>query len=136
MVDDVLNNKCEIIERCLARIEEEYKGEKANLYENQTKQDSILLNLQRACKAAIDLAMHLVRVKRLGIPQESRDAFALLVKGAELPGDVGEKMTKMVGFRNVAVHDYRELNLDIVESIITEHLDDFPAFTKWALTLP
>jgi len=38
-----------------------------------TRQDSIILNLQRACEASIDAAMHLVRVKRLGIPQESRD---------------------------------------------------------------
>ncbi len=133
MQDDVLTNKCAIIERCVARIGEEYQGDGENLYKNLTRQDSILLNLQRACEAAIDLAMHLVRLERLGIPQESRDAFVLLVKGGMLPYDVGEKMIKMVGFRNVAVHDYQELNLAIVHGIITEHLDDFLAFTRWAL---
>jgi len=134
MPDDVLQNKCETIERCIARIIEEYNGEASNLYKNLTRQDSILLNLQRACEAAIGLAMHVVRIERLGIPQESRDAFSLLVKGGELPAQVGEKMMKMVGFRNVAVHDYRDLNLDIVHKIITGHLEDFMAFTKWALT--
>ncbi len=53
------------------------QGELSALYEKLetyfTRQDSIILNLHRACEASIDAAMHLVRVKRLGIPQESRD---------------------------------------------------------------
>jgi hypothetical protein len=43
-----------------------------------TRQDAIILNIQRACEAAIDLAMHVVRRERLGIPQETRQAFELL----------------------------------------------------------
>jgi len=53
------------------------QGELPALYEKLetsfTRQDSIILNLQRACEASIDAAMHLVRVRRMGIPQESRD---------------------------------------------------------------
>jgi len=78
MVHDVLLNKVSIIERCLARIEQEYRGHEDELESNFTRQDSIVLNLQRACEASIDAAMHMVRVKRLGLPQESREAFALL----------------------------------------------------------
>ena len=68
MPDDVLLNKVATIERCLARIEEEYKGHEDELEFNLTRQDSIILNLQRVCEAAIDLAMHVVRVRRLGLP--------------------------------------------------------------------
>jgi uncharacterized protein YutE (UPF0331/DUF86 family) len=39
----------------------------------------------------------------------------------------------MVGFRNVAVHDYQALNLDIVREIIRSHADDLAAFATWAL---
>jgi uncharacterized protein YutE (UPF0331/DUF86 family) len=78
MVDDVLLNKVAIIERCLARLEQEYLGHEDGLDTNLTRQDSIILNLQRCCEAAIDLAMHGVRVRRLGLPQESREAFTLL----------------------------------------------------------
>lgn len=42
-------------------------------------------------------------------------------------------MRKMVGFRNVAVHDYQRLNLDIVVAIVREHLDDFLAFASAVL---
>ena len=71
MVDDVLLNKSATIERCLKRIREEYGGEDTNLYHNITRQDAIVLNLQRACQAAIDLATHLVRIHSLGVPQEN-----------------------------------------------------------------
>lgn len=74
MADDVVYNKIAIIERCLQRIHEEYQENQENL-RNYTKQDSIILNIQRACEASIDLAMHIVALKGLGIPQNSRDAF-------------------------------------------------------------
>lgn len=56
MPDDISLNKAQIIQRCIKRIEEEYGGEPANL-NNLTRQDSIILKLQRACEAAIALAM-------------------------------------------------------------------------------
>ena len=65
MVDDVIVNKVATIERCLARVCEEYGGDERNLRDNLTRQDSIILNLQRACEASIDLAMALVKVQLL-----------------------------------------------------------------------
>lgn len=129
-MDDVKLNKAAIIERCLTRIREEYAGDERNLYDNYTKQDSIILNIQRTCEAAIDLAMHEVRLRRLGIPQESRDAFSMLYKAGVIEKELAERMMAMVGFRNVAIHDYQELNLEIIKQIIERHLGDFLAFLK------
>jgi uncharacterized protein YutE (UPF0331/DUF86 family) len=42
-------------------------------------------------------------------------------------------MARMMGFRNVAVHDSQRLSLDIVQAIILERLDDFRAFGRVAL---
>ena len=130
MADDVILNKAASIERCLRRIAEESAGDRQNLLTNQTKQDAIVLNLQRACKTSIDLAMYVISRRRLGLPQESRDAFALLQTAGLLPEDLATRMQRMVGFRNVAVHEYTRLNLDIVQTIITKHLDDFRAFSS------
>ena len=44
--------------------------------------------------------------------------------------ELSDRLKKMVGFRNVAIHDYQKLNLDIVRRIIVEHLDDFLVFTE------
>lgn len=129
-MDDIRTNKVAIIERCLKRIREEYSADPANLYENITKQDSIILNIQRACETAIDLAMHEIRLRRLGIPQDSREAFSILSKEGLISKTLAEKMMAMVGFRNIAIHDYQELNLEVVQQIIEKHLEDFLDFTR------
>ncbi len=133
MADDVLLNKAAIIERCLKRIEDEYRGHENELEENFTRQDSIILNLLRACEASIDLAMHLVRSRKLGLPQESREAFSLLEQTGLLDEALATRMKAMVGFRNIAVHDYQKLNLSVVKSILEKHLDDFRRYTAAAL---
>ena len=130
MADDVLLNKAAAIERSVRRAREEYGEDEANLLANQTRQDAIILNLQRACESSIDAAMHLVRVHRLGIPQETREAFDLLEAAGRLDASLAVRLKKMVGFRNVAVHDYQKLNLDIVRHILVERLDDFLEFTR------
>ncbi|MDE3226597.1 MAG: DUF86 domain-containing protein [Nitrospirota bacterium] len=135
MPDDVALNKAASLERCVKRIREVYGGDDKQLYENPTSQDSILLNLQRACEVSIDLAMHVVRKRRLGVPQDSRDAFELLHAGGLLDRELATTMKRMVGFRNVAVHEYDRLNLDIVKAIITQQLDEFLKFGQRILRL-
>lgn len=133
MADDVLVNKAAAIERAVRRVREEHAGDHSNLLTNQTKQDAIILNLQRACESSIDAAMHLVRVHRLGVPQQTREAFDLLQGAQMLDAGLAERLRKMVGFRNVAIHDYQKLNLEIVRRIVVDHLDDFLAFARLLL---
>jgi len=135
-MDDVLLNKAAIIECCLARIAEEHDGHKQELETNLTRQDSVVLNLQRACEASIDAAMHIVRSHSLGVPQQSRDAFEMLQADGFLDDTLSRRIQAMVGFRNVAVHDYRKLSMAILRSILDERLEDFRQFAmhliKWA----
>jgi uncharacterized protein YutE (UPF0331/DUF86 family) len=130
MADDVLVNKAAAIERAVRRVGEEHAGDDTNLLTNQTKQDAIILNLQRAYESSIDAAMHLVRVHRLGVPQQTREAFDLLVAAHMLDVVLADRLRKMVGFRNVAIHDYQKLNLEIVRRIVVDHLDDFLTFAR------
>lgn len=131
MADDVLLNKAATIERCLRRVREVHAADPA--LADLTRQDSVVLNLQRAAQASIDLAMHLVRRDGLGVPQESRDAFRFLVESGRLEAPLGRAMMRMVGFRNVAVHDYQALQVEIVQAILRGHLQEVEAFAAWAL---
>lgn len=133
MVSDVLMNKVAIIERCLRRIAFEYQGHQDELESNFTRQDAIILNLQRACEASIDAAMHLVRVRKLGVPQDSREAFDLLREANIISPLLCDRLKAMVGFRNIAVHDYRKLNMEIIKSILETRLDDFHTFGETLL---
>jgi len=132
-IDEILVGKANIIERCVARVREEYVGYENEFEVNFTKQDSIILNLQRASEAVIDAANHLVKIKQLGVPQTSREAFELLVKSGGLEKELGAPLQKMVGFKNVAVHDYTALNLAVVRKIIETRLSDFEKFAAWIL---
>ena len=134
-MDDIIQNKCANIEYCLNRIKEEYFGFEQEFRINLTKQESIILNLQRACESSIDLANYLVKKKKLGIPQTSRDSFVLLKKAGIIDSHLSQRLQTMVGFRNIAIHDYIELDLDITINIIEKHLTDFAQFTATLLKL-
>ncbi|SFB03880.1 MULTISPECIES: DUF86 domain-containing protein [unclassified Bacillus (in: firmicutes)] len=133
MNNDVILNKVSVIERCLVRVKEVYSNDPANL-NDFTKQDSIILNIQRSCEASIDLAMHIVSEKRLGLPQNSRDAFDMLQKNSIITESVANRLKAMVGFRNIAVHDYQTLNIEILKQIVEYHLTDFTDFTRQVLS--
>lgn len=128
-MSDVLLNKVATIERCLRRVKEEYAGDEMNL-QNFTKQDSIVLNLQRAIEATIDMAMHIVAGEKLGLPQNSRDAFQLLYERNVIDEVMLGRLSAMIGFRNIAVHDYQQINLQILQQIVEHHLEDFTDFIQ------
>ena len=122
-MDNVILNKSANIERCLQRVREVYAGSQSSL-DDLTKQDSIILNIQRGCEAAIDLAMHIVSRKKLGVPQSSREAFELLRDAGIISDELTSSLKGMVGFRNIAVHNYQALKLEVVVMIIEERLSE------------
>ena len=130
MVDDVLINKAATIERCVARAREEYVRDPATFATDFTRQDAAILNIQRACEAALDMGQHLIRRERLGLPQSARDVFALLAQGGWIDAALADSLKRMVGFRNIAVHDYQSLQLPITVSIITNHLGEFLRYSQ------
>ena len=71
----VIFNKYTIIENCIKRINSVYDG-KLETLKDFNKQDVIVLNLQRACQAVIDIAMHIISVRNLGAPQSGKGAWA------------------------------------------------------------
>lgn len=133
MADDVLINKAAVIERCVARAREEYASNPATFATNFTRQDAAILNIQRACEAALDMGQHLIRRENLGVPQSARDVFALLARGGWVDAVLADSLKRMVGFRNIAVHDYQALQLPITVSIITSHLDEFLQYSRAVL---
>lgn len=106
MHDDTLLNKAVRIERSVARAKAEYALNPDTFAQDVTRQDATILNIQRACEAALHMGQHLVRRERLGVPQSARDVFELPHTGGWLAQDLAEAMKRMVGFRNIAVHDY------------------------------
>lgn len=130
MVDDVLLNKAASIERCVKRAREEYERDPSSFAQDFTRQDAAILNIQRACEAALDMGQHLIRREKLGIPQSARDVFTLLAQAGWIETTLADGLKRMVGFRNIAMHDYQTMQMPIVISIIEKHLDEFLHYSK------
>ena len=124
---DILLAKAGNIRRCLSRIKETTKLDPESL-DDMDKQDIFVLNLQRAIEAAIDIAAHIVASEGLGLAAQIKDNFRFLNEAGIIDEKLLKKMQSMVGFRNIAVHDYRSINVDILKSILTRNLKDLEEF--------
>ena len=127
MVDrDVVTAKLSVIDRCLARIAE-VQGPRRRELEPLDVEDITALNLQRAVQAAIDLAAHVLVSEGHGVPSETAEVFALLEVQGIVEPELAERLRRMVGFRNIAIHEYQKLNPAIVQAIVERHLGDLRA---------
>jgi len=126
-MDDVVLNKSESIRRCIKRIEEDYDEEFENSY---TKQDAVILNIQRAIQQTIDLGAYIVKKYKLGIPKSSKEIFEILEKERIIDENLSKNLQNMVGFRNLAIHEYTKLKLEIIEYIIKKRIFDCLEFQK------
>lgn len=125
----VILNKFETIEKCINRINEEYQNNPENL-DDYRKMDMIVLNLQKACEAVLDLAVYIVSTRKLGLPQTKREAFILLEENNIIDSKMSKNMQGMVGFRNIAVHDYKKIDEEILKDVIENHLNDLLDFAR------
>ena len=129
---DVVLAKVATIDRCLARIAD-VRARRAQLLPVDVE-DLVLLNIQRGAQAAIDLGAHVVTTEGLGLPDTVAGTFTLLEQNGIIDGELAERMRKMAGFRNVAVHAYQAIDPAIVEAIAVHHLDDLRRFAARIVT--
>lgn len=132
--DKVLLAKSVVVERCVVRARTIF-AQSPNFNSDIDAQDIAVLNIIRACEASIDIALRLVRLFDAGLPSSNGESFTLLAQKGLVDQGLAERLRRMVGFRNIAVHDYTTLNLDIVGLIVTETLSDLLAFSGAALGL-
>jgi len=74
-------------------------------------------------EACIDIAQHITSVEHLGTPSNNGDAMRRLGRAGVISPDLADSMAKAVGFRNVLVHEYFEVDDAIVLSRLADHSD-------------
>lgn len=131
-MNEVLAQKVTSLQRGVSRAREARAAAGSAFRSDFNLQDAAILNVIRACETAIDIANMVIRHRRLGIPADSRDSFQLLGREGMLDAELAERLSRMVGFRNLAVHRYTALDLDIVEAVIDRELDELLAFAEAA----
>jgi uncharacterized protein YutE (UPF0331/DUF86 family) len=127
-MNDVVVGKIASMQRCVKRAREEYRSDPAGFDTNYTVQDAAVLNVVRACEQAIDLANHVIRMHKMGIPANSGESFDLLRDRSVISPELAGKLKKMIHFRNIVIHQYQHIDLEIVKAVIVTGLDDLIEF--------
>lgn len=126
----IVERKLDSLRRCLVRVREKCPSDVDTLAANADLQDIVVLNLSRAVQLCVDLALHLGSELSSAPPENMGEAFTRLAEGNLIDSELAQQMCKAVGFRNIAVHNYGDIDWDITFAIATRHLVDFKAFAR------
>jgi len=127
---EIVEQKLESLRRCLRRIETKCPAEAVTLMTDVDLQDIVALNLSRAVQICVDIGAHLIAGMEVPPPDTMGQTFDLLAQESVLNNQLASSLKKAVGFRNIAVHSYENINWEIVHSIVKHHLADFSEFAK------
>ena len=125
---DIALSKIQIIKNCLKRIKDTTKLDPECLENDFDKQDIFILNLQRAIQATFDITNNIIREYNLELPVNYKNGFEIIEKHKFIDKNLKENMIKMAGFRNIAVHNYESINIEILKSILKNNLHDLENF--------
>ena len=129
----ILEKKVDSILRCLNRIDDRIPDSEDEFLRDYDAQDVVVLNLSRAVQLCVDIATHILSTTNQPVPATMAEAFVSLERVRIISPEIADKMKKSVGYRNVAVHNYDDIDLSITYDIAHKHLSDFKEFIKQIL---
>ena len=107
----------------------EFRGVGLEEYTRDWKVQRIVeRTLQMAVETCADIANHLISDESLRAPLSVADTFAVLREAGIVSDSLHGALVKMAKFRNVVVHQYDEVDAEIVIAILAKHLGTFDAF--------
>jgi len=80
--------------------------------------------LQLSIEVINDMASHVVADNELGTVTVSSDIPRLFQSSGYITDELCAKWIRLIGFRNILVHDYLEVNRSIVHEVLRESLND------------
>lgn len=86
--------------------------------------------LQLAIETVMDLGNHVIAELRLGTVDHYRDIPMVLFQHDYIDDTLKERWIRMIGFRNVLVHDYLDIDRRIVYRVLQEDLEDLEALRR------
>jgi uncharacterized protein YutE (UPF0331/DUF86 family) len=131
MDEQLIAQKLESLRRCVQRVESRLPKDAETLLTDLDAQDIVSLNLTRSVQMCVDIASHwLAEHSEVTAPRTMGQVFDALADAGVISSGLAERMRKSVGFRNVMVHNYDEVNWQIVYSIGHDHMNDFRDFAR------
>ena len=128
---NIVKAKINHIQNCLQRLKEKQHISETELKGSADLQDIIVHNLQLAIQGCIDVASHVVSDEGWAVPDTLAGLFDILKQHKVIPPDLNEKLKKMVGFRNIIIHEYANMDMGKVFRIFTHDIEDIGIFLKY-----
>lgn len=123
---DLVAKKLAFIETCVRELQELAHPE---LIEQDPREERFVAHtLQLAIQAALDVASQIASDDRLGEPDNNRRLFELLVENGWVPATRSKSLSRMVGFRDVLVHGYQDVDKAVVRDVVENRLGDLMAY--------
>jgi uncharacterized protein YutE (UPF0331/DUF86 family) len=136
MVDrDLILRKLSALETYLSQLAP-YQDVKLAAYQSDWKTQRIVeRTLHLAIEACMDVADHIVADRRLRVPETGAETFEVLGEAEILPIALAEALSRMVGFRNILVHDYARIDPAIVLRVLGTDVQDLERFRSAVILL-
>jgi uncharacterized protein YutE (UPF0331/DUF86 family) len=107
----------------------EFSGITVEAYRADWKSQRIVeRTLQMMIETCADIAGHIASDRNMRSPTSYADTFTVLSENGIIDADLSTIMGKMAKFRNVVVHQYEQVDAEIVVLILKRHLADFDHF--------
>lgn len=131
---EVIDARLRELSRRLRRVEARKPASVKALAADEDMQDILTRNLELAIQSCIDIAFHLCGAHGK-VPTTAAEALAELAKLELIERGLAQRLQRAVGFRNVLVHEYTEVDWKIVMRVIRTDTRDLAAFGKAVLKL-
>lgn len=124
---DLLLKRLAFIDTCLRQLRDLAKPD---LLTTDIKERRFVEHtLQVALQAIQDIASHLVAEEKLGEPRTNSELLQLLAGAGWISADLAQRLRQAIGFRNVLVHGYTEVDLQILKDILANRSADLASFS-------
>ena len=131
MDEQLVAQKLKSLRRCIWRVESKLPNSVETLLTDLDAQGIVSLNLTRAVQMSVKIASHwLVGHRKSTAPKTMEEAFEALANSGTIKPELAVRMQKLAGLRNLIIHNYDDVNWEIVFAICQYHLIDFRAFAK------
>ncbi len=125
---ELLFKKLAFIETCLQELRTLAHPERID---TDIKERRFVEHTVQVCIQAVqDVASHVVSDQRLGEPRTNQELLGLLRNAGWLDPELSEALRLAVGFRNVLVHGYTAVDLNVLRDVLSNHLGDIERFVE------
>jgi len=133
MNPDLIKAKMESLSRCLVRIRTKLPPTKERFIDDFDAQDLVMKNLERAVQVCVDVANHLLADDPSPPPASMAMAFVYLARKGVIAPELADRMAKTIGMRNLAVHEYENLDYGRIYETLSSGLGVFDDYGRAVL---